>query len=317
MGSKREDPLFLMGDSRSGTTFLANILIRHREIGLAPESKFVIRLLDAFGTKPVSSEQSLTHALNLVCSERKFQDWNIDRSELFALLRPRLPLSLAELVRTIIQFYCAREFPHCTVWGLKKGGRYISDAPQLIEHLPQAKFIHLIRDGRAVFNSKRKAPHSRTGKPLETSAMRAAEQWCEFIEAFDKFSEKHPDNSLEVSYEDMIKNLDEVLNSIFSFLGVTQDTSLVTEAYRSIEPAYVTDRSRHLHPNVGRPPLPERIDAWRGDLTAEEIWTFEMVAAESLEKKGYPIVNENAHRNPTIAYRLRRTAKKLHRLVAG
>jgi hypothetical protein len=313
---RREDPLFITGDSRSGTTFLANILIHHEEIGLAPESRFALRLLDKAGDADLTTTESLAGTLDLIYEEPKFWDWKIDRDDLFRTLQSRLPLSLADLIRTITVDYCEREFPGCSVWGLKKGD-YIHYASRLVEHFPRAKFIHLLRDGRAVFNSKKRAIHSSLGRPLEESPVGAAERWNRFLDAFERLLEGHPESVIEVPYEKLVTCPGETLETIFRFLDVKDDPSLTSDAFRPLDPAYVTDRSRHLHPNVGRPPQPERIEAWRKDLSTEEIRAFEMVAGENLLKKGYALVNANAPREPTMAYRIRRSLAKLRKALAS
>ena len=312
---RREDPFFLMGDSRSGTTYLANLLIHHQEIGLAPESNFALRLLDHFESQAIVDRKRLDSALDTIFIERKFLDWKMDRVELAAKLEARLPLDFAEITKLVLLDYCTREFPDCRVWGLKKGGRYILDAERLLQHFPKARFVNLVRDGRAVFCSKRKALHSSTGKPLETNVIRAAECWVEFVDAFDAFRERHPENALEVSYEGMLSSLGDGLERIFRFLGVERDPSIAERARKSLDPAYVMDRSRHLHGNVSKPPLTSRIDAWRNELTDREIRAYEMVAGDALKRKGYAVGDGRADVLSSMTYRLRRSAKSLHRMI--
>lgn len=317
IGPRRKDPFFLVGDSRSGTTFLANLLIHHRDIGLAPESKFILRLLDNFEGKPIGDGAGLDSALEMVFQEKKFLDWNIDRGDLRSALIPKLPLSFDEMSRSILLYYCERHFPGRRVWGLKKGGRYILEASRLLRHFPEAKFVHLIRDGRAVFSSKRKAIHSGSGRPLETDALRAAEVWADSVEAFDAFRARHPESALEVSYETLVTKLEEVLERIFRFLAVDPDPSVAARARESLDPAYVVDRSRHLHGNVSKPPLPERIDFWRKELPERDVRIYEMVAGHALEEKGYSTARERADLVSTVTYGWRRSVKTLRRLLTG
>ena len=313
---KREDPFFLVGDSRSGTTYLANLLIHHEEIGLAPESKFVLRLLDDFGDgSPIGTQNELESTLERIYSERKFQDWQIERGALKAALTERLPLTLADMTRYIVAGYCEREFPNCRVWGLKKGGGYILAAARLLAHFPTAKFVHLVRDGRAVFNSKRKALHSGSGRPLESSAVGAAERWIEFVDAFDAFREEHPESAFEIRYESMVADPGLVLGSIFDFLSVDRDESIAERARVALDPVYVVDRSRHLHENVSKPPQLGRIGAWREELSERDVRAYETVARRGLQKKGYETVSDGADVVSLLVHRLRKSAKSLKRRI--
>jgi hypothetical protein len=311
---RRDGPLFITGDSRSGTTFLANILIHHEEIGLAPESRFAIRLLDRTMDADFTTKESLVNALDFIYEEPKFLDWELDRSDLLHALQSKLPLTFADLVRETILNYCDREFPRCPLWGLKKGD-YIHYACRLVEHFPGAKFIHLVRDGRAVFNSKKRAIHSSLGKPLAENPMRAAVRWNRFLDSYEALLEEHPQSVIEIHYEKLVTHTGEMLHAIFHFLGAKDDTSLTPDSLGPLDPAYVTERSRHLHPNVGKPPRPERIDAWREELRPEEILAYETVAGENLFKKGYRLVNTDAHLNPTMAHRIRRSIVRFRKAL--
>jgi len=51
----------------------------------------------------------------------------------------------------------------------------------------------------------------------------------------------------------------------------------------------VHERYSHLHPNVGKPPQYSRINAWREELSPDEVRTFERIAGRVLEKKGYEL----------------------------
>jgi len=59
---KRPDPLFVVGDARSGTTYLSNLLTQHRDIGMAPESNCVVHLLRANGVQIISKPTTLDKA---------------------------------------------------------------------------------------------------------------------------------------------------------------------------------------------------------------------------------------------------------------
>jgi hypothetical protein len=184
-------------------------------------------------------------------------------------------------------------------------------------HFPKAKFLHIVRDGRAVFASKKKARHSKTNRPFETSPVRAAEIWTDFVLAFDAFRKRHPQGAFEVSYERLLEDLSGVCSEIFRFLEVEPDPSVAARARESLEPSYVVDRSRHLHANVASPPRLERIDAWREELSNREIRAYETVASRALEAKGYPIVTDGRDRGARWALRLRRSARGLRRWIHG
>lgn len=305
---KRPDPLFVLGDARSGTTYLSNLLTQHKDIGMAPESNCVVNLLRAYGSQIISKPTTLDKAFDLANRDDKFRDWQIRREEILPLLKTRLPVTIAEFLRIILIFYCEREFPGCMVWGIKKG--YIPFMWELIEHFPQAKFIHIVRDGRAVFSSKKKALHTKTGKPFEKNPVQAAGRWIRLLQTFKNFSEKHPAYCLEISYEGLVREPTEVLSSIFHFLEL-KDVKIDSNEQG---PSWIPDRYRYLHPNVHKPPQLERIDAWQQELTLTEIRRYEALAQYELENQGYALLfKRQRYSVPVLIYRLKQFVKSLYR----
>lgn len=79
---------------------------------------------------------------------------------------------------------------------------------------PHAKFIHLIRDGRAEAASWRKWA-IKTGKPDQTIEG-AARQWVKYLDAIKK-AKNHMKNYEEIRYEDLCKNEDYFVSKNFKW----------------------------------------------------------------------------------------------------
>ncbi|NER39633.1 MAG: sulfotransferase [Oscillatoria sp. SIO1A7] len=312
---KRKQPVFVVGDARSGTTFLANLLIQHPEIGLAPESNFVTELMKEFGERAIATREDLDLALQQAYREAKFADLKIERSELFCELEPKLPLSFPEIVNAILRYYCQQEFPGRPVWGIKKGS-YIFNGYQLSEFFPGAKFINIVRDGRAVFSSKKKALHSRTGQPFETDPVEAAMRWVRAIASFDELARQHPGNTREVSYEALVSNPPATMLDLFRFLEVEPDASVASQARESARSSWVPERYKHLHANVGQPPKVGRIDAWKQELTPADIKAFEIAAGGELKRKGYSLLYESAYLANLMSAKVKKWANKFQQILS-
>lgn len=306
--AKRLDPLFVLEDARSGTTYLSSLLIQHKDIGMTPESNLVVSLLRAYGSQTISQATTLGEAFNLIDKEDKFRDWKILPEEVLPLLENCLPMTIANVIRTILMFYCEREFPGCIVWGIKKG--YIASIWELVEHFPQARFIHIVCDGRAVFSSKKKALHTQTGRPFEENPLKAAGRWIRLIQTFRNFSQKHPAHCLEISYEKLVAEPLKALSAIFHFLEVA-DVEIDLQRQASY---WIPERYRYLHPNVGKPPRTANIDSWKQQLTSREIQEFEAIARYELGNHGYALVSETQRSSfPVLIYKLKQLVKGLRR----
>jgi hypothetical protein len=301
----RPDPLFLIYKSRSGSTYLANILSGHPSISIAPESQLISRIWrwSNKGTKKVATRQQLIEVLELLYSESKFSTWRLSRERLFEDLLSFLPLTAGDLARQIILGQCLQIYPNCTVWGLKNGGWDIENLPMLRSLFPQAKFIHLVRDGRAVFASSKRATFSETGLPFETDPIRSALRWETFVSVSDRWKDK--EFFLEIQYENLIEKPVDVLSKIITFLELVAEKTVIEEMVQPHWAFHIDERYSHLHPNVGKAPQHSRINAWREELSYDEVRLFEMIAGRALEKRGYPLMYPGSRWNDVYAVALK------------
>ncbi|HLI60905.1 MAG TPA: sulfotransferase [Solirubrobacteraceae bacterium] len=154
---------------------------------------------------------------------------------------------------------------------------------------PSARFVHIVRDGRAVANSWLQMPWWRgfggperwQWGPLPPHLAREWERadrsfvvlagllWRMLIEAYDVAREALPDESwLEIRYEDLTARPDEVLREILGFSGLRWCTEF-DEGF---------DRGR-LHAT--------RVDAFRRDLDPVELARMTAAIEPTLTARGY------------------------------
>ena len=87
-----------------------------------------------------------------------------------------------------------------------------------------------------------------------------------------------------VHYEALIEDTEQTLKAIGIFLGAPP-----AQHRHEDKRSYVVGSryDSNLHRNIDKPPLHERITAWRDDLSGEEIAAFESVAYRELRREGY------------------------------
>lgn len=279
----RHDPFFIVGDERSGTTYLSSIVNTHPQVGLAWESRLVTRLAVHYGHPRTIPASAIEEVMAILYEEKKFKAWEMDERFVREILSNLLPASFVDVARELIRTAVKRDKPAATVWGIKKGGDYLTRVQELAKWFDESLFIHIVRDGRAVFNSKRTAYHSELNKPFETHPVRAAESWIEKLTSFEHLMEECPDRTLEIRYEDLIRDISGTMGSVWAFLRV----DAVEIGKHPSEEAYVPKEYRYLHSNVGRAPQLSRVDAWKNELPAKEVGQFEILAGTMLERRGY------------------------------
>lgn len=144
--------LFIVGCSRSGTTLLQHVMDAHPHIGIIPENRWLVRWFEnRYGLTP---EGFVTPALvsRLLEEHRLFRDVDlgIHPEELYGLVQSGREILYADFVSFIFDRYGkARGKP---LVGNKTPG-FVRRLRTIHTLWPQAKCIHIIRDGRDVYLS--------------------------------------------------------------------------------------------------------------------------------------------------------------------
>lgn len=141
---------------------------------------------------------------------------------------------------------------------------------------PDAKMVHIVRDGRAVAASV---------MPLDwgpNEIHRAAQFWVRGI-AYGLAAESWDDGRvIRVIYEDLVKNTESTLKRLCYDLEIDYEDEM-PKAMGFKVPMY----SIGQHSLVGSKPDPARVNAWESQLTSRQIEIFESVAVDLLRYLGY------------------------------
>jgi hypothetical protein len=137
---------FIVGSGRSGTTLLRLMLEQHPDLAIPPESYFPISLRHREPRYVSSGGFDLGRYASDLLENVRFRDWKLDQ-----MVRDRLsgvePIDWAEAIRRTFALYAERErkprYGDKTPW-------FIMRIDELSTMFPEARFVHLIRDGRDV-----------------------------------------------------------------------------------------------------------------------------------------------------------------------
>ena len=284
---------FIFFDSRSGSTYLANMLSRNPDVAIPPESNFLPRIISSFPQETFNDSRELTLFLDIIFSEKKFIDWGLKKDELFKKMSKIMPISTSKAIMSVCQEFRDVNAKDAQLFGLKKG--YIKYYKKIIALFPDAKIIGLIRDGRAVFNSKKKSIYSKTKRPFETNPYKAGIKWVGVTRKLRHIKRELPDQTLIIHYEEMVKDERNILKKISAFLGLGMRANLNNDNKYEIPGRY-----GNIHSNIKKPPIKERISAWQKELVEEEIFAFESMAFTELLQEGYEPVFSKKDLNNTI-----------------
>jgi len=287
---------FVVGVGRSGTTLLRLMLDSHSELAIPPETHFLPALIELFEDGHEPSAEELAAAVQ---GHAGWRDFGLSEDELLAAF-DRVEPSAPGAIRAFYAAYAARHSK--PRWG-DKTPVYIESIARIGAALgDQARFVHLIRDGRdvAVSRGARARNRGRAATPARTEA----ETWKRRIEGA-RDQAREVEHYLELRYEELIAGPEAALCRVCDHAELTFDPAMLNYHERASERlAELSDlpgkggRSRPgseriaAHALVSEPPRADRVERWRTELTEEEIADYEEVAGELLFELGYPLARE-------------------------
>ncbi len=294
--------VFFLGTGRCGSSLLQEVVARHPDVGFISNIDDRLHRAGFLGTRNqriyglVPPEATRKGRLRFAPSEGYRL---LDRHVGPVMSRPVRDLRAEDVTpwhaQRLITFFESRYFAQghpvfvhkLTGW---PRARYLSAV------FPQAKFVHVIRDGRAVANSLLQMDwwHGHRGPAnwrlgaLSPSDARAWDDsgqsfvvlaglyWKTLMEAFATAeAELPPGTWSSVRYEDLVITPREVLKPLLAWVGLTPnpafDARLAAQTFSSA-----------------------RFDAYREDLTPTQLRQLEDVLASTLERHGY-LSSTDAH----------------------
>jgi len=293
-GHYNNQPVFILGNPRSGTSLIRLMLTSHPDVVIPPESGFIVWLHEHFSgwsCQDADSAARIAQFVDALVQCRKFDTWEMDPEGLRGLIARERPASYGELCRLVYYAYAEKFKKAPTVWG-DKNNFHVHYGKLLAGIYPGARFLHIVRDGRDVACSYREVMSLQTRSPyapsVPTEIRQIAREWTGNIENVELFlSEIPPNLSKVIKYEDLVCHPESVLSDICEWLGILFDGSMLeyhNENRRlGLEPGQLLDwKKKTLEPvsvsSVGR---------YLSLLSTDEIHEFEVLAKAVLVRYGY------------------------------
>ena len=280
---------FVVGMNRSGTTLLRMMLDAHPDLTIPPETHFVPDLIKAAREDDATPES----ALEAMKAAREWGDFGFSDEEMLGRLRALPEIKPGPAVRTFYAAYTEEQGK--PRWG-EKTPTYVQKMKLIQRAIPEARFVHVIRDGRDVALSVL----DRTVRDLTTGVV--AKRWQKKItKARGDSPQLH--HYMEIRYEDLILDTEPVLRSVCEFIELPWDDGLLSYHERSAErlqemaralPAegrakeLSVERRMKTHEMTTKPPSADRVARWRTQMSPEQRQEFEDIAGDLLAQLGYP-----------------------------
>jgi hypothetical protein len=149
---------------------------------------------------------------------------------------------------------------------------------------PDAKFLHVVRDPRAVFASRRRRLLNRLGH--YGKAHRLVREWNRSARQIEKLQDD-AGRYLWIRYEDLVTHPRESLEKICPFAGI----ELVPQLFEPTRAGRQWLGNATFHSTFNNISA-EAADLWRNELTPDEIWWVELHCRDGMRLAGYPLETE-------------------------
>jgi len=212
---------FVVGCQKSGTTWVQNLLDGHPEVRCHGEAYFAPVLLPLLGQ--FASVYNQRHKAGA--------DGNLTNDDVRFLFATTVGLSLARWTRS-----------HPAVHAIgEKTPEHALCIPQLSQAFPNARFIHVIRDGRDVcvsghaHNLRSKGDAFTAKFPTFQSYVEytVAQHWVPYIQHARAASADLGDRYLEVRYEDLHQNPELQVSRMVNLLNVDDSADAIDACVRA------------------------------------------------------------------------------------
>ncbi len=222
----QQEPFFLVGSERSGTTLLRLMLAHHHQIECAPEFEFLVEALPPEAGWPALEP---------------YWDW-------LAVNRIFLPHGLAidrgldypRLAQSFVAQYCARSGKPI------HGATCHKHFDRLLRIWPRARFVHIVRDGRDVARSC-------IGMGWAGNVWHGAERWIEAETLWERLAPRvEAARRIELRYEDLVREPERELARLCAFLGTQYDAGMLDysrdSSYERPDPKLIAQWKKKLAP---------------------------------------------------------------------
>jgi hypothetical protein len=293
-------PLFVVGCDRSGTTVLRLVLDRGGEIAIPTESMIVADFA-RFASAPLTTDAEFDRLAGAVWKHPKVREWSIAGGP------PR-----REGRTGAAAYRAAIEAPYLAYAHLRGTDRWGDKTPYYVLHIdlvkrvfPEARIVHLVRDGRDVALSLLRVPFG----PANVWA--AAHQWRDAVDAGDAAAERYGEDVLTVRYEDLVSDPAATVPRICAFAGLAYRPEML-EVERTGSDRLIKGQEGWFR-QLGAGITTASVGRWRTEMSAARQAVFTSIAADALRRHGYdlPTVAASPPPVPAAAYAAHNWAVKV------
>jgi hypothetical protein len=287
MNQKITKPIFIVGCPRSGTTILAKILNNHSQVASATEIHFFNHLCKL---KKYDWSKIDDNFLKTFFNETRIEDFCSLLKVDFKEFKTQFETTEKDSSLKTIEQNQKRLFDTLMFLLLKKNSKnrccektpqHLLSVNEILKLYPDAKIIHLIRDGRDTVNSLVKMPwrpegllnNSRFWKQYAKIGMQLHERYL-----------KHTANYHSLKYEELLLNPQNTILELCNFMELEFEEAMLSQKKPSAQDKtniFSSWESSWKHKAM------EELDAWQKELSKEDQTLLNWHLKKELSALGY------------------------------
>jgi sulfotransferase family protein len=271
-------PFFIFGAQRSGTTLLRLMLNAHSKVAIPEEGGFWMPLLRKFKknfNKRIKSTE-LEKYIEYINNSPQYKLWCNDDSNSFENIKKKKEVTLSYIMSTVYENYAKSK--NKILWG-DKTPSFFRMIPVLSKLFPNAKYIHIYRDGRDVYLSWQAI--DKTKRNISLIAL----EWVYKLKRARKDLENIDSKKvIEVKYESLVSKPEENLKKICNFISIEYEETML-DFWKSSNQFIGAHHSKLINSPVSL----SSVAKWKKKLSNRQISKFEIIAGKILKENGYEI----------------------------
>lgn len=288
MGSRTQSPVFIVGCHRSGTALLYDSLLCAGGFPVYRYTPFIHNTLLPLSGNP-ANPKNRDRMADIWLRSEAFRRTGLDREGTRKKIindcrsgGDLLRLTMDELARRDGVDRWLVHDPDC-----------ILHIPQIKREIPNALFVHIVRDGRdTALSLHRQHPSLPLGWSRKYPLLAWALLWDWTVKKGRRYGKEIPADYIEVSFEDLVQEPSKTYAGLGEFLKHDIDYARIEKnaAGRAVSPNTVWKeeiKEKSFSP-VGR---------WKAKLSPSETAVIEGLIGDSLKQFGYPLSTDEHRSN--------------------
>jgi hypothetical protein len=271
------EPFFIVGSPRSGTTLLRFLLCSHPRIFIPDETGFIPFLLKS---RAIDEKLTLRRFEGLIERMGRLNyQWKGIVNDSATLYRSLPSPTLGSLLDAV--FRKTAKDHNASRWG-DKTPLYVRYIPLLKTLFPRARFIHMIRDGRdATISAQDKWGISE--KPYMDNFY-LLKNWVDNVSIGRQAgSVLGADDYLEVRYEELVANVETSVKAVCDFLGEAYSPEMLDQTRVAKELGPGPDDHWEAMERI----TSKSVERWRKEMSEFDLKLANRIAGGLLRELGY------------------------------